>query len=273
VPPARVASLEAFGVYLPPGTTATVTGGSAELSLDLTYDTGARGGEGKLVLDGKEVTGAFGDADVSGDLRLEANLPHVHLLGGAFDVSGTEITIDNGRMVRDGRERTRDWWGRIRVTSGSVQRRLPTGERKLEKEAPALVTADLEGQLFDSAPLVVLMEQRLPKLTWFDQLLSVPEVELSGTVVLEGPATSLRGIHVIGGKEDHLEIRAELDLADGETSGVAYARYRALDATVALSEGDRDWRLGRAKQAWEAAAAAYRLDPRGSGLATGPVER
>ena len=258
VPSARVTSLAALGAYLPPGTTATVTGGSAELSLDLAYDTGAHGGEGRFVIDAKDVTGTFGDAEITGDLRLEADLPHVHLLGGTFDVSGTGITIADARMVRNGKERTRGWWGRIQVTSGTVQRRLITEERKLVQRAPALVTADLEGQLLDTAPLVVLMEQRLPKLGWFDQLLTIPEIELRGAVTLEGHAMGLRGVHVTGGKKDQLEIRAELDLAGRDTSGVAYARYRAIDAALALNEGDRDWRLRRARQAYEAAAAAYR---------------
>lgn len=259
VPAAQVTSLAAFGRYLPAGTMATVTGGSAELSLDLSYDTAAHSGEGGLRIDAEGLTGTFGDADVSGDLRLEAALPEVDLLAGTFDVSGTNLSITDGRLVRGGRERTRDWWGRLQVTSGSVRRELFNESREpVRGGRPAVVTADLQGQLLDSAPLVVLMEQRLPKLGWFDRLLTVPEVEIRGTVTLEGPAMGLRGIRVVGGKTDQLEIRAELDLASHETSGVAYARYRALDATLALNEGDRDWRLRRAKQAYEGAAAAYR---------------
>jgi len=264
VPAARVASLAAFGRYLPPGTTATVTGGSAELTLDLSYDTAAHSGRGELLIDAREVTGTLGDADVRGDVRLAAQLPEVDLLAGAFDVSGTEVAIADGRMVRNGKERTRGWWGRIRVTTGDVRRRLFTESRELvQAPGPARVTAQLQGRLLDTAPLVVLMEQRLPRLAWFDQLLTVPEIDLGGTVTLTGSAMGLQGLHVAGGAKDQLEIRAELDFAGAETSGVVYARYRALDAAVALSEGDRDWRLRRAKQAYEETAAAYRASREG----------
>jgi hypothetical protein len=258
VPPARVASLVAFARYLPASTTATVTGGSAELSVDLSYDTGAAGGKGNLLIDAKDVSGTFGDAEISGDLRLEADLPSVDLLAGAFDVSGTEVSIANARMVRNGKERTRNWWGRLEVTSGNVQRHLLAEGGGLQKSEPALVVANLQGRLFDSAPLVVLMEQRLPKLGWFDRLLTIPEIELLGRVTLEGPSMGLEGVRVTGGEENQLEIRAELDLAGEETSGAVYARYHAIDAALALEQGDRDWRLLRAKQAYEAAAAAYR---------------
>lgn len=265
VPPARVSSLATLGAYLPTGTTAKVTGGSAELAFDLSYDTSEHDGEGRLVLDAKEVTGSFGDADVSGDLLVEAAMPHVDLPTGTFDLSGTAVTVENARMTRGGKERTRGWWGRVRVAEGRVQRRLITEDRRLVQKAPALVTADLRGELFDTAPLVLLMEQRLPALRWFDQLLTVSEIDLEGTVTLEGPAMGLRGFRATGGRRDQLEIRAELDFVGKETSGVAYARYRGIDATLALNEGDRAWRLRRAERAWEEASKAYRAeggDPR-----------
>jgi hypothetical protein len=117
------------------------------------------------------------------------------------------------------------------------------------------ITAELDARMRDTAPLVVLLEQRLPKLAWFDRLLTVPDVALTGSLAAHGPGLGLYGVEVTGGEEDRLEIRADLDLDGPATTGAAYVRYRALDASLDLDRGDRDWGLRRARQQYEASAA------------------
>jgi hypothetical protein len=101
------------------------------------------------------------------------------------------------------------------------------------------------------------MEQRLPRLAWFDRLLTIPDVELTGSLAVRGRELGLHGIEVVGGQKDQLEILTDLDLDGPSTSGVAYVRYRALDASLALSRGDRRWGLVHARRRYDEAAAEY----------------
>ncbi len=254
LPSARVADLSLLGSYLPPGLLLRLDGGRAELSAELDYDTVAGSGSGRLALDAREVAGAFGDAAFAGDLALHAESRSLDLVAGRFDVSGSRLEVAGGRFARGGKVRSTGWWARVEVPAGRVTL-APSGAEGTPT-AMAIV-ADLDATMLDTAPLVVLLEQRLPRLAWFDRLLTVQDVGLSATLAARGPALGLYGVEATGG-EGRLEIRADLDLDGPATSGAAYVRYRALDASLVLDDGRRDWGLVKARRQYDEAAASRR---------------
>ncbi len=263
--PARVPDVSVLGPYLPPGFGLRIDGGTAELSADLTYDTVAGGGRGWLEVEGRGVRGSFGDATFSTALALRLESPSLDLLAGRFDVSGSTLRLDSTRLMRAGSIASEDWSARVRVPTGRVTL-APPREEGPEGELRALsLVADLRAEMRDSAPVVVLMEQRLPRLAWFDRLLRIPGVKLRGTVSARGQGLGLHSVQVTGGAQGQLEILADLDLEGKTTSGVAYVRYLALDAVLALNRGDRRWGVLRARQKYRAADREYAAARAGRG--------
>ena len=257
LPPAQVPDLSVLDPYLPPGLQLRIDGGTADLSAELSFDTVADRGQGRLTIEGREVTGAFGDTAFSTALTLRAESPDLSLLAGRFDVAGSELVVDAARLVRAGRVRATSWSARVRLPSGRFTIPPPGRVDPATARSAVSLVADVEAEMRNTAPVVLLLEQRLPKLAWFDRLLTLSDVTLSGTLDAPGRALGLRSMRVTGGEEKQLEILADLDLDGPSTTGVAYVRYRALDASVALDGAERKWALVRARQKYQAALAEY----------------
>ena len=67
----------------------------------------------------------------------------------------------------------------------------------------------LEAELLDTSPLTAVLQDRVPRLSWFDQMLTVENVELSSSFRLEGPEIRLEDLEIQGGAKDRLELFAE----------------------------------------------------------------
>jgi len=259
LPPSRVDDLVVLNGYLPEAMGAKITAGSATVSGQLRFDLAARQGEGQVEVDANDVSATLGDAEIHMDAQLGVKLDDLDLVQGRADLSGSQLSIRSARIMRNGRIRASDWNGELRALSAAISTRPSDGARH-GPQPLVRVGADVRAELLDSAPLVVLMEQRLPKLAWLHRVLTFRHVDATGRVTLAGPLMRLSDLHVIGGPKDQVEMRAELDLAGKKTSGAAYVRYRALDAAIALNRGDRDWRLRHARQVYRTQAAAFRSD-------------
>jgi hypothetical protein len=116
----------------------------------------------------------------------------------------------------------------------------------------------LTAELLDTSPLSAVIKHRVPKLGWFDRLLTVENVALQTKFRLVGPEVRLRGLEISGGTKDRLDIRAELDLSKRGADGVVFAAWGRLTAAAALDINARDWKLTRSRRWYEEQAAAYR---------------
>jgi hypothetical protein len=255
---ARAQDLSRFGPYFPAGLALVFERGQAELSLDLAYDTGARSGSGDLEIALRDVAARYADARIVTSGRIDVELPALDLVSGRFDLDGTRIELEGGRIEHRDEVRSDDWSARLVIPAGTLE--LPPRDRDRGTPAPraTALTADLEVVMSDSAPVVAIMEQRLPKLRFVDGLLTMKEVELTGRVEARGDRLGLHGIEVSGGEGDQLTILMDLDLAGADTRGAAYARWRALDAAVVLDEGERDWGFFRSRRKYDQALAEQR---------------
>lgn len=253
VPPTLVPDLAAFSLYLPEATGLEVVGGVGELEAKLTYSATERSGDGWLRLQGRQVQARFRDVDLRADVRLDSRLSDARLEDGHIDLSGTRLDIDKVRTREKGRLRDSGWWGRIRIPKGKLVKNLGAPE-----SPPAVIEAALTAELRDTGPLVALLEQHVPRLSWIDGLLTVHDVKVSSNVGIRGPRISLGDLEVTGGKKSRLELRGELDLAQKDPSGVFFARWGKLSAAVSLAEGDRNWKLTRSRRWYEKSLTAYR---------------
>jgi hypothetical protein len=254
LPPAEVPDFAAFDAYLPEAVELALTGGSGEIAAELRYDTRSRDGEGDLRLSGKGVAASFGELALATDFALDARLGDADLEGGRVDISGSTLVFEGGQVTAGGEPRAATWWGRLTVPAGGIARPVPgPGEH-----GPAQIEVDLVSELADTAPFVAFLEQKVPKLAWFDRLLTIPEVSLAAGLRVEGNALGIEGLELIAGKKDQIEVRAELDVVDKAADGAVYARWRFLQAALALNRGDRDWHILHPRRWYDEAAAAYR---------------
>ena len=247
LPPAHIEDLAALAAYLPGSLQLQVDGGSGELAAELDFDTRSGSGSGRLALDVREASGRFGGAAFVTAASLRAESRDLDLVAGRFDVAGSRLDVGPARVASGGERRSTGWWARVRVPAGTVTLAPPGG---------LAFDAAIEAQMRDTAPVVALLEQRVPKLAWFDRLLTVSDVAVSGRVAARGSGLDLRSLHVRGGEDDELELRADLRLAGDAGTGAAYVRYRALDAAVELDSGRREWSLVRSRRRYEEAVAA-----------------
>lgn len=256
LPPARVPDLAAWSTYLPEAAGLSLTGGTAEIEAELGYSTARRSGDGWLRLHGRQVEAAFGAVDLRADVVLDGRLSDIQLEEGRIDLAGTSLEIDRVSTREKGRQRDSGWWGRMRLAAGRLA---------LARGGPPATPAQLEGEvtaeLRDTGPLLALLEQQLPRLSWLDGVLTVHDVTASTRLRIEGPRISLADLEVSGGRKGRLEILGQLDLAPVDPTGLLFARWGRLSAAVSLAEGERNWKLTRSRRWYDEKVRAYRSPP------------
>jgi hypothetical protein len=256
LPPARVPDLAAWSTHLPEAAGISLTGGTAELEAKLGYSAATHGGNGWLRLRARQVEAAFGALDLRADLLLDGRLTDIRLEEGRIDLSGTVLEIDRVRTRQQGRLRDSDWWGRMRLASGGLE--LPRGA---SPAAPALLEGEVTARLRDTGPLIALLEQHVPRLSWLDGVLTVHDVAASTKLRTEAPRISLADLEVSGARKGRLEILGQLELAPAEPNGLLFARWGRLSAAVSLAQGERTWKLTRSRRWYERKVRAYRSLP------------
>ncbi len=277
LPPARVPDLSAFSAYIPVATGLSLTGGEATFAAELAYDSIEQSGNGSLRLTGEGIDASYTDLDLVGDLDLRANFPVVEMDDGKVSIAGTELNITDVTIRSGGKERP--WWGKVHVDQGAVEwtpRPIAALGRNREFEdtasapeadsddnaqspsEPVVVSASVEADLLDTTPVTAMIEQRAPRLGWFDQILTVENVSVSAQMRLEGQDVSLRNLELNGGRKGRLELLGQLDLHEKEEEGVLFARFGLLTAAVALDPGERDWKLTGSRAWYEEQARQFR---------------
>ena len=253
LPPARVPDLGALSPYVPESLGVALTGGAAEISAELAYSAADQSGEGWLRFTGRGVTADFEDATLAADVALEARFPQVRLEAGTLALDGSTLRVDGVETGTAGRMGKSPWWGSVTIPAGTLSRSFAA-----EPGGPARIAGTLEAQMLDTSPLTAIIQDRVPRLSWFDRLLTVENVELRSTFRLFGPDVRLRGLEIRGGAKDRLEILAELDLHRKRPDGVLLAAWGPLTAAVALDGTQRDWKLTRSRRWYAEQAASYR---------------
>ena len=253
LPPARVPDLSVLGVYLPESTGLSLTGGEGEISAALDYDANQQLGHGWLSFAGRQVVAELDGSALTADVTLDARFPRMQLDAGTHSLDGSTLEVSGVHVERDGSLEASDWWGKIRVTSGLLSSGV--GDRAA---APAVVEGVLVAELLDTTPLTAVIQDRVPKLGWFDKLLTVENVALESNFRLAGSEVHFGELRITGGAKNRLEILAELDLRQHQIDGVLLAAWGPLTAAVLLDNSGRDWKLTRSRRWYGERAAEYR---------------
>lgn len=232
LPESEITDLARYDAYLPAGSGLALTGGEGRVRGGLTYSTAEGAGSAALDLAIDAAAGRYRDLPLSGDLLLALRVPRFEPTSRLYDLAGTRLELS---AVRAG-EGDGGWWGRFRVPDGGLD--LGGGG----------LAATFAGRARDSGPVVALFAARHPALGWFEELLTVEDLEVSGRLRAADDALAIEDLSIANGK---LAIRGRLRLAEGNHRGVYLARLGPLTAAVAADGEEREWKLRGAEEWFE----------------------
>jgi hypothetical protein len=230
----QVPDLRVYNSYLPPAGGVAIRSGSGRLRLSWKLDLATQRGTGKIGLDSPHIAVRFQDVDLAGRLRLDTSLAAADLRQRRFDLTGSELRLDDvvfREIGSDAGGGAEGWWARLRLTGGSFQ-----------WQRPMTLSSEIELQMKDSGFLLSLFTRKKQKLGWFARVLDVEDVVARGQVRLDPNGLQIDGLRAVGGP---LDLRARLRLGKGNRQGDLYVSYGALAAGVELRDGQRDMKLIR----------------------------
>ena len=242
IPAARVDDMSTFNHYLPPDSPFAFSSGTADLSVDLLLKQDDA--DGFVKLNAENIQALVGDQSISGDL-----LANILLVGGVpadmnFDISGSEISVDNIRVIGDNESfNQQNWSALLRLTRANT-----TWER------PILLKTEADLTMTDSRPVVAILGNEKDSPQWVKNMLTVEDIQ--GTVNLEVADNQIM-IPYAFMDSDNIDFGAKGTIDKAFNNGVIYARYKKLGIILKVTGGKKNFDLIRARGKFD----AYRVNP------------
>ena len=243
IPSARVTDMAVFNGYLPPDAPMQFTGGTADLTADIELDQDDAGGWMKLVSNGLEAE--MDDQLISGDLALD-----VLIAGGVpaemrFDISGSNLRLDNMHVSGEASEFDQDQWSALftLVDAQTVFR------------DPLQLDAEAELQMSDSRPIVAMFSNsEKPPPKFLANMMTVEDIRGTALMHMKDDRIVIPHAHAIS---DNIEVGAKGVITEETTNGVFYARYKKLGAIIKIENGKKNLDIIRARAKYD----EYQVEP------------
>ncbi len=245
---ARVADMSVFNAYLPPDNPLQIAGGTAELTSSISLQPDAAAGWVSLVSRG--LRARVDDQAFTGDLVAE-----VPIVGGSprdmvFDVSGARLRLDKVSVAGDRESFDREDWS-VSVTLDRAETAWVT---------PLEFSADVSLRISDSRPVVALFQNQGYRPKWLAELLTLEDIDGGGRIDVADNRIVIPLARVLS---DKAEVAAKAVIAQESRDGVIYARYKKLDALLAISGDRRNLDLIRVRKKFD----DYKVVPLASPIA------
>ena len=234
---ARVSDLTIFNRYLPPGGPLQLSGGTASLAADIVMHR--EDAKGWLTLDSDNLEIRIDDQSVRADLGL-----NVLLSGGVpadmqFDISGSELMLDNVSVKGENMGFDEDLWSaRLTLENGQIMWKKP-----VQLDARAAI------RILDTRPLVAMFSNQKKRPQWLLETLTIRDIEGHMVIAMANNNIVIPMAHVTA---DKMELAAKGRISEDTRDGVVYARYKKLDATMKVTDGNRNINVIRARENYEA---------------------
>ena len=234
---ATVADMSVFNRYLPPDAPLQIEQGAADLAAELVMQPDDADGwltlrapQFEAQIDGQSVSG-----DLSADIRVGGGKPKNML----FDISGSELRLDNVRVSGD-RETFQegDWSAVFRLLQADAT-----------WSQPPRIYADAELTVSDSRPVVALFNNQGYRPDWLKELATLEDIQGNATVAM---ADNTIVIPMARAVSDKAEIRAKGVIGGNSRDGMIYARYKKLDALVKFSGGRKNLDIIKVRETFDA---------------------
>ena len=221
---ATVIDMATFNRYLPPESPYTFAGGTTRLDANIAF--GEESMNGAIQLDSTavkiQVDEQSFEADIDADIAIPSGIPREF----KANLSGSTLRLFNVRV--DGNEENFDgdyWSAALELTSaeGTVQQPLA-----LDAKATLSVS--------DTRPLVAFVDNKSNPPKFLSNLMAVKDLSGEAEVHFSNGKTTIPLAYV---NSEKAEVAVKATFYDGERDGVAYARFKKLDALLKRENGKR----------------------------------
>jgi hypothetical protein len=234
---ADVTDMSIYNSYLPADSPFRIVGGTASISADIQLEP--EHAAGWLQLDAGGLEMIIDEQSISADLAARIALVNGIPEEMTFDLSGSELALDNVRVI--GEKHGFDdeqWLARARLTRGEVT-----------WKKPLKLAANLQLDLSDSSPIVALFGNGGYRPDWLLKMLSINDIRGTAELVAANNQLVIPYANAVG---ENIEVGAKGRISDQNRDGVIYARFRRLDAIMKISDGDRNIDIIRARAKYDA---------------------
>lgn len=150
---ARMPRLELYNRYLPRSSGVKILSGAGKLEGTIWTSTRSGSDRGSLVISAENALVAHETTRLKGDVRLVARLARGDIEKTRFDVTGSELRLDDVAVAREGGAGrgtpVAPWWGRVTVARGVLQ-----------LGSPARARAHLDVSCRDARPFLALLSAK-----------------------------------------------------------------------------------------------------------------
>ena len=227
IPNAGIDDVAKFNQMLPDDSPMLFTGGQSDFTAKLTFTPTHI--DGHYSLDGKQLTALVDQQLVGLDMRFDGVVQGATPLKAIFDLKGSVLELKNAQVI--GEESTfneENWSATANFTEASLSL----------LEGPELsLTTDLT--VSDSRPFSALFANNGGP-NWIAKRLVVSDLKGDAQMTLRNRDIYVPTAHI--GAED-LEFAFKGIIAKPDMHGMAYFRYKRLDAGLKLENGKRDFVL------------------------------
>jgi hypothetical protein len=178
------------------------------------------------------------DQSVKGDLAA-----NIELVGGVpadmmFDISGSELLLDNVQVMGEKEQFDEDNW--------SARFLLVRGQATWKK--PLQLDVEAQINISDSRPVVAMFGNKGKRPEWLLNMLTIEDIEGTAQVAIANEQIVIPLAHAIS---DTTEVGAKGSISETSRNGVIYARYKKLDAVVRISDGKKNTDVIKAKEKYD----------------------
>ncbi len=236
IPTAHVVDMSIFNNYFPPDSPLRLTGGSADLKVDILLKHDDADGYLRLKADGMEaqIDEQSIRADFNADITLVDGVPAEMF----FDISGSELRLDNVRVVGDNESFNEENWATV----------LTLTKAETTWTDPLSLKAEATLSMTDSRPLVAMFGNQKDRPEWVTNMLITEDVEgkvdldiANGQIII--PYAFVHSVNIDFGAKGVID--------ENLRNGIVYARYKKLHVVVEIADGKKKIDLFRARSKFD----------------------
>ena len=238
LPSAEVNDLTFYNGYLPPSSGLEIVSGTGRLSFWLEMDTAAGpAGRGEMSLQSRAVVVRLNDLELAGVLDLKTVLASQDLRKLQFAIGGTRLSLDRVALREIGSDAETagsppaNWWARLELVRVSM-----------DLARPLSLAGSVRLSMKDSGLLLSLFSRRKRYLAWFQNLLTVEDIQAQGDLRLGQGALVLDPFVATG---SGIELRSRLRLSRAARRGCLFIRHGRKSVGIELQGAERDYKLLR----------------------------
>ncbi len=237
IPSAKIRDMSVYNQYLPENSPLRITGGEADLIVDIVLE--ADNADGYVRLNTDNLRAHVDEQDISAELGAKIKLAGGQPGDMKFDISGSVLKLDAVKVIGESASfRDEDWAAQIQFKKAHAVWKKPI---QLDIEA------DIE--MTDSIPIVSMMENQKGKETWLTKALTIDDVK--GDINLQIANEQIVIPYAFAGS-DNIDVGAKAIINRDNRNGMVYVRYKALKGLLKINDGKRNIDILKAKEKFDA---------------------